>query len=155
MKKILDFIIAVLIFVFIGLTLIGSYCGLVYYFERDNYTIQGNYVAQEELQEQFGGYDDLEEYLEEVILADLAEEFERLEEQIRNIRKQAIKIAYGEFIGINSYGDKSYHVILVNGIELETIGDKNYTFVMSEKVIVLILGGTLYSIPLREANKYD
>jgi hypothetical protein len=62
-------------------------------------------------------------------------------------------VLYGEFIGINSYGDKTYHVILVNGLELETIGDQNYTFVMNEKVIVLCFGNVLYSIPLREAEE--
>lgn len=115
-----------------------------------------DYVTQNELQVQFSGYDDLEEYLEEVFLADLVDDLEyelyEIKNRIEELENQEYQILYGEFIGINSYGDKSYHVILVNGIELETIGDKNYTFVMSEKVIVLILGGTLYSIPLREAN---
>ncbi len=74
-----------------------------------------------------------------------------LKNQINDSEDQSYEIMFGTFIGINAYGSgKSYHVILVGTDELETVGNKNYTFIMNEKVMVLVLGDTLYSIPLRE-----
>jgi len=74
------------------------------------------------------------------------------QEQINELQEQyAYEILYGTFVGLNAYvGIKTYHVILIDGVEYETLGDSNYTFIINEPCMVVVIGNTYHSIPLRE-----
>lgn len=84
----------------------------------------------------------------------LKEEISTLTLQIneeQSIVKKPFRVRYGNFVGINYYVNRdSYHVILINGYEVETYGDKNFNFNMNERVMVIEIDNVLYLIPLRE-----
>ena len=83
------------------------------------------------------------------VLEDIIFENER---RLNELQEQySHDILYGTFVGLNAYvGIVTYHVILIDGVEYETLGDSNYTFVMNEPCMVIVIGNTYHSIPLRE-----
>ena len=86
-------------------------------------------------------------------------EIEKLKERIRELEKESTpeqiihyEVAFGTFVGVNAYGEEGYCVINIDGKLFETIGNKEYTFIMNERAIVLRINDVYYSIPLRESN---
>ena len=67
-------------------------------------------------------------------------------------------IMFGEFVGINAYGDCqdiciTYAVIEVDGVEYETIPLPEYTYTMGERMIVLMQNGWYYSLPVETESE--
>ena len=63
------------------------------------------------------------------------------------------QIMFGEFVGINAYGDcsqfcRTYAVIEIDGVEYETMPFPEYTYTMGERMLVIYQNSTYYSIPL-------